>query len=80
MNACDVHTFTKVSSQYPEIAAHEKIVDNFIELLRSDRVCSKKYFNFTVSNDIMCYGRLITHRQNDRYDTVEWRFNNVITT
>lgn len=39
LNACDVHTFTKVSGQYPEIAAHEKIVDNFIELLRTDRVC-----------------------------------------
>lgn len=36
LNACDVGTFTRVSGQYPELAVHEKIVDNYIELLCKD--------------------------------------------
>ena len=39
LNSCDVHTFLRVCAQYPELSAHEKILDNYIELLRKDLVC-----------------------------------------
>ncbi|XP_057292074.1 dynactin subunit 1-like isoform X2 [Hydractinia symbiolongicarpus] len=36
LNETDVPTFVRVSGQYPELAAHEKILDNYIELLSKD--------------------------------------------
>uniref|UniRef100_A0A7M6DIX7 Dynactin subunit 1 n=1 Tax=Clytia hemisphaerica TaxID=252671 RepID=A0A7M6DIX7_9CNID len=38
LNACDVNTFTIVSGQYPELAAHEKILDTYIDFLQNDRL------------------------------------------
>jgi len=35
-NTCDVNSYQRVASQYPELAVHEKVVDNFIELLSKD--------------------------------------------
>ncbi|XP_065678561.1 dynactin subunit 1 [Hydra vulgaris] len=33
---CDVGTFMRASAQYPELAVHEKMLDNYIELLSKD--------------------------------------------
>ena len=38
LQSCDVATFVRASGQFPEIAVHEKILDNYIELLSKDLV------------------------------------------
>ena len=38
LNSCGVDLLLKVSTLLPELAAHEKSVDSFIELLRKDQL------------------------------------------
>lgn len=51
LQSCDIGTFVRVSGQYPELAVHEKILDNYIALLSKDMVrtefsiCCYSYFN-----------------------------------
>lgn len=39
LNSCSPATLLKVGGAYPEMAAQEKAVDMFVELLKKDQVC-----------------------------------------
>lgn len=57
LNETDVATFLRVSGQYPELAAHEKILDNYIELLSKNKVSWwNRTFNETCMYVCFCDG------------------------
>jgi len=56
LQSCDIGTFVRVSGQYPELAVHEKILDNYIALL------SKDMLDDTVSIEVL--EKTITQYQN----------------
>ena len=36
--SCDVSVFTRIAAQYPELAADEKYIDHYLNLLTKDEV------------------------------------------